>query len=240
VYEALRHGGVANQATVTIHWVDAEEIEALGAETLLHRADGILVPGGFGDRGIEGKIQAIQYAREQHIPFLGLCLGMQCAVIEYARNVVGWADATSMEFNPASPHLVIDLMPEQKMVSDMGATMRLGLYPCKVIAETLAARCYGAPLVQERHRHRYEVNNDLRPTIEAAGMVFSGTSPDGRLVEIAELPHHPFFIGSQFHPEFKSRPNRAHPFFREFVKAAVSVHEPQQVLAELVPVEEAV
>ncbi|OPZ80772.1 MAG: CTP synthase [bacterium ADurb.Bin429] len=234
VYEALAHGGIANQATVTIQWVDAEEIETRGAEALLHRCDGILVPGGFGDRGIEGKIQAIRYAREEHIPFLGLCLGMQCAVIEYARNVVGWADANSMEFNPASPHLVIDLMPEQKLVSDMGATMRLGLYPCAIAPGTLAERCYDEPLVAERHRHRYEVNNDFRPIIEQAGMVFSGTSPDGRLVEIAELPHHPFFIGSQFHPEFKSRPDRAHPFFREFVKAAVSVHEPQRVMEELV------
>jgi CTP synthase len=233
VYEALRHGGIANQAEVNIQWVDAEAIEVRGPDALLHRCDGILVPGGFGDRGIEGKIQAIRYAREKHIPFLGLCLGMQCAVIEFARHVAGMADASSLEFDPRSQHLVIDLMPEQKLVSDKGATMRLGLYPCKVKDDTLAQRCYGETLVYERHRHRYEVNNTFREQLAAAGMVFSGTSPDGRLVEVAELPDHPFFIGSQFHPEFKSRPNRAHPFFREFIRAAVTVHEPQRVLEEL-------
>jgi len=230
VYESLRHGGIANQATVNIQWVDAEEIETHGAEALLHRCDGILVPGGFGDRGIEGKIAAIRYAREKHVPFLGLCLGMQCAVIEYARNVCGMDDASSLEFNPASKHLVIDLMPEQKMVSEKGATMRLGLYPCKIKSNTLAYRCYEDLLIYERHRHRYEVNNTFRERIAAAGLVFSGTSPDNRLVEIAELPNHPFFIGSQFHPEFKSRPNRAHPFFREFIHAAVNMHEPQRVM----------
>ncbi|MHB9133806.1 MAG: CTP synthase [Armatimonadota bacterium] len=234
VYEALRHGGIENQATVKIEWVDAEDIETQGAEALLHRCDGIVVPGGFGDRGVEGKIAAIRYAREKHVPFLGLCLGMQCAVIEFARNVVGFADASSLEFHPESQHLVIDLMPEQKHIADKGATMRLGLYPCKVHPGTLAERCYGEPLVYERHRHRYEVNNDLRAQIAAAGMVFSGTSPDDRLVEMAELPDHPFFIGSQFHPEFKSRPDHAHPLFREFIRASVSVHEPQQVMRELV------
>jgi CTP synthase len=234
VYEALRHGAIANQGKVNLHWVDAEDIEVQGAEALLAHVDGILVPGGFGDRGIEGKVQAIRYAREKHIPFLGLCLGMQCAVIEFARNVCGMADATSLEFNPDSEHLVIDLMPEQKLVADKGATMRLGLYPCQLEEGTLAKRCYGEPLVYERHRHRYEVNNDFREQIAAAGMVFSGTSPDKRLVEIAELPNHPFFIGSQFHPEFKSRPDRAHPLFREFIRATIMVHEPQQVMAELV------
>ena len=234
VYEALRHGAIANQSSVRLQWIDAEEIEAKGAEGLLCHADGILVPGGFGDRGIEGKIAAIRYAREKHVPFLGLCLGMQCAVIEFARNVCGIADASSLEFNPESQHLVIDLMPEQKHVSEKGATMRLGLYPCQVQQETLAYRCYQQALVYERHRHRYEVNNDFRAQLTQAGMAFSGTSPDGRLVEIAELPSHPFFIGSQFHPEFKSRPNRAHPFFREFLHAAVTVHEPQQVMEDLV------
>jgi len=234
VYEALRHGGIANQASIDIQWVDAEDIEEKGAETLLSHCDGILVPGGFGDRGIEGKIQAIHFAREHHVPFLGLCLGMQCAVIEFARSVCGMDDANSLEFNPASKHLVIDLMPEQKMVADKGATMRLGLYPCRIQEHTLAHRCYGESLVYERHRHRYEVNNDFRKEIAAHGMVFSGASPDARLVEIAELPEHPFFIGSQFHPEFKSRPNRAHPLFRGFINAAVNMHEPQQVLAELV------
>jgi len=233
VYEALRHGGIANQASVSLQWVDAEDIEARGAEPLLYHCDGILVPGGFGDRGIEGKIAAIRYARENHVPFLGLCLGMQCAVIEYARNVAGMADASSLEFNPDSRHLVIDLMPEQKLVADKGATMRLGLYPCRVVDGTLAQRCYGESLVYERHRHRYEVNNTFRDEIARAGMTFSGVSPDGRLVEMAELSNHPFFIGSQFHPEFKSRPNRAHPLFREFIKAAVMAHEPQQVMREL-------
>jgi len=234
VYEALRHGGIANKASVTLQWIDAEDIEAKGADGLLSHCDGILVPGGFGDRGVEGKIEAIRYAREKHVPFLGLCLGMQCAVIEYARNVCGIADASSLEFNPESAHLVIDLMPEQKSVQDKGATMRLGLYPCQVQPGTLADRCYGEHLVYERHRHRYEVNNDFREQISRAGLTFSGTSPDGRLVEIAELSNHPFFIGSQFHPEFKSRPNRAHPFFREFIRAAITVHEPQQVMEELV------
>lgn len=234
VYEALRHGAIANQASVKLQWVDAEEIEAHGADGLLCHADGILVPGGFGDRGIEGKIAAIRYAREKHIPFLGLCLGLQCAVIEFARNVCGIADASSLEFNPESGHLVIDLMPEQKLVSEKGATMRLGLYPCRVQEDTLAYRCYRQALVYERHRHRFEVNNDFREQLTQAGMTFSGTSPDDRLVEIAELPGHPFFIGSQFHPEFKSRPNRAHPFFREFLRVAVTAHEPQQVMEELV------
>jgi CTP synthase len=158
---------------------------------------------------------------------------MQCAVIEFARNVAGMADASSLEFNPDSRHLVIDLMPEQKLVADKGATMRLGLYPCRVVDSTLAYRCYGESLIYERHRHRYEVNNTFRDEIARAGMTFSGISPDGRLVEIAELSDHPFFIGSQFHPEFKSRPNRAHPLFREFIRAAVMAHEPQQVMKEL-------
>ncbi len=234
VYEALRHGAIANQASVTIEWVDAEDLEKTGAESALMHCDGILVPGGFGDRGIEGKIAAIRYARERHVPFLGLCLGMQCAVIEYARNVVGWEDANSLEFNPDSAHLVIDLMPEQKTIDIKGATMRLGAYPCAVAPGTLAERCYGVPRIDERHRHRYEVNNTFRDALTAAGMIFSGTSPDGRLVEIAELDRHPFFIGSQFHPEFKSRPDRAHPLFREFLRAAINWHEPQQVLQEFV------
>ncbi|HEY3376663.1 MAG TPA: CTP synthase [Armatimonadota bacterium] len=234
VYESLRHGGVANEAEVEIVWVDAEDIETRGAEALLAKCDGILVPGGFGDRGVEGKIAAIRYAREKHVPFLGLCLGMQCSVIEFARNVCGFADASSREFNPESQHLVIDLMPEQLHVEDKGATMRLGLYPCHITEGTLAYRCYGEALVYERHRHRYEVNNDFREALAAHGMVFSGTSPDGRLVEMSELTGHPYFIASQFHPEFKSRPNRAHPLFREFIRAAVKTHEPQQVMAELV------
>ena len=236
IYESLRHGGIANQAEVKIQWIDAEEIETShDVEVMLAHCDGILVPGGFGDRGVEGKIAAIRYAREKRIPFLGLCLGMQCAVIEFARHVCGMLDASSREFNPGSQHLVIDLMPEQRDICDKGATMRLGLYPCKIAPDTLAWQCYQEALVFERHRHRYEVNNDLREAIAAEGMRFSGTSPDSRLVEIAELPGHPFFIGSQFHPEFKSRPNRAHPFFREFIAAAVKIHEPQQVITELLP-----
>lgn len=233
IYESLRHGGIANLAEVTIKWVDAETLESEhDVELKLAHCDGVLVPGGFGDRGIEGKILAIKYAREKRIPFLGLCLGMQCAVIEFARNVCGMVEASSRELNPESPQLVIDLMPEQREISDKGATMRLGLYPCKIAPESLAAQCYGEAMVFERHRHRYEVNNELRPAIAAKGMLFSGTSPDERLVEIAELPGHPFFIGSQFHPEFKSRPNRAHPLFREFIKAAVKIHEPQQVITD--------
>jgi CTP synthase len=221
VYEALRHGGISNQASVTLQWVDAEDIEALGAEPLLHRCDGILVPGGFGDRGIQGKIEAIRYARERQVPLLGLCLGMQCSVIEYARHICGLEGAHSAEFSPLSPHPVLDLLPDQKSVDKMGGTMRLGAYPCRIVPGTLAHRLYGADEVFERHRHRYEVNNDYRGQLEAAGMVFSGLSPDGRLVELAELPDHPFFIASQFHPEFKSRPNRAHPLFSGFVQAAL-------------------
>ena len=230
VYEAIRHGGVANSCTVNIKWVDAEDIEQKSAEKYLAHCDGVLVPGGFGDRGIEGKITAIQYAREKNLPFLGLCLGMQCAVIEFARHVCGMADANSREFDEKSKHLVINLMPEQEAVADMGATMRLGSYTCKIGDNTLAARCYQESTIHERHRHRYEVNNDLRPLLAAAGMLFSGTSPDGRLVEMAELPEHPFFIGSQFHPEFKSRPDRAHPLFREFITAAIHHHEQQTTL----------
>ncbi len=227
VYESLRHGGLANMSSVEIKWIDAEELQEMDVEKALSKCDGIIVPGGFGDRGVEGKIQAIKYARENKIPFLGLCLGMQCMVIEYARNVVGISDASSLEFNPESPNLVIDLMPEQKLVADKGATMRLGQYPCKITPGTLAHKCYADTMIYERHRHRFEVNNDFRDRLTAAGMVFSGTSPDGRLVEIAEINDHPCFIASQFHPEFKSRPDRAHPLFKEFIRAAVEYNEPQ-------------
>ena len=184
---------------------------------------GILVPGGFGDRGIEGKISAIRYAREKKIPFFGICLGMQVAVIEYARAMAGLDGANSSEIQPATPYPVIDLLPEQKDIEDLGGTMRLGLYPCKLADGSLAAQCYGDELIYERHRHRYEFNNEYRERIEEAGLRISGTSPDGRLVEMVELPGHPWFLAVQFHPEFTSRPNRPQPLFREFVKASLAI-----------------
>jgi CTP synthase len=221
VVEAMKHGAIENGVAANIKRVNAEEIERDGPEAHLSDVHGILVPGGFGQRGIEGKIQAIRYARERQIPFLGLCLGMQCAVVEFARNRCGLADAHSAEFDPDSPHRVLDLMPDQRGVEQKGATMRLGVSETSVKPGTLAHRVYGADTVFERHRHRYEVVNDYREALERAGMVVSGTTPDGRLVELIELPDHPFFIASQYHPEFRSRPNRAHPLFREFVRAAL-------------------
>ena len=184
-------------------------------------ADGILVPGGFGNRGIEGKIMAAKYAREHNIPYLGICLGMQTAVIEYARNVLGFKDANSGEFDRESEHKVIDLMPDQKGIVDMGGTMRLGAYPCKIRKNTIMERSYGVSEIKERHRHRYEFNNEFRSQFEENGMAVTGTSPNGLLVEAVEIPSHRFYIGVQYHPEFKSRPNHAHPLFREFVKAAL-------------------
>lgn len=229
ITESLRHAAVANEAELDIHWVNAEEIEADDTDMakVMAGVDGILVPGGFGNRGIEGKIKAIQYAREHKIPFFGICLGMQCAVIEFARHVCGMADANSSEFNPNSPHPVIDLMPEQIDVEDLGGTMRLGLYPCKVYPDTLTSKAYNAELIYERHRHRYEFNNAFREKIVGKGLVLGGTLPNGRLVEIVELPEseHPWFLGAQFHPEFKSRPTNPHPLFREFVGAAVKHHQ---------------
>ena len=192
------------------------------AEELLGGSDGILVPGGFGSRGIPGKIEAVRYAREHRVPFLGLCLGMQCAIIEFARNVIGWADADSTELDPASPHPVIALLPDQEGVTDLGRTLRLGAYPCVLSPGTKARGLYGAERISERHRHRYEVNNDYRADLTAAGMVLSGQSPDGYIVEMIELPDHPFFVATQAHPEFKSRPNRPHPLFRGFVAAALA------------------
>jgi CTP synthase len=221
ITESLYHGGIANQAAVEIRRVDSEEVERLGAAALLEGAQGILIPGGFGSRGIEGKIAAIRHARENRIPFLGLCLGMQCAVIEYARHVCGLEGAHSSEFVPDSPHLVIDFMPDQKGIQEKGGTMRLGAYPMKVAEGSRAHQIYGEALVYERHRHRYEVNNAYRETLAKKGLVFAGLSPDERLVEMIELPGHPYFLASQFHPEFKSRPTRAHPLFREFVAAAL-------------------
>ena len=229
ITESLRHAAVANEAELDIHWVNAEEIEAddTDMDKVMAGVDGILVPGGFGNRGIEGKINAIQYAREHKIPFFGICLGMQCAVIEFARHVCGMADANSSEFNPNSTHPVIDLMPEQIDVEDLGGTMRLGLYPCKVYPDTLTSKAYNAELIYERHRHRYEFNNAFREEIVGKGLVIGGTLPNGRLVEIVELPEseHPWFLGAQFHPEFKSRPTNPHPLFREFVGAAVKHHQ---------------
>ena len=229
ITESLRHAAVANEAELDIHWVNAEEIEAddTDMDKVMVGVDGILVPGGFGNRGIEGKIKAIQYAREHKIPFFGICLGMQCAVIEFARHVCGMADANSSEFNPNSTHPVIDLMPEQLDVEDLGGTMRLGLYPCKVYPDTLTSKAYNAELIYERHRHRYEFNNAFREEIVGKGLVLGGTLPNGRLVEIVELPEseHPWFLGAQFHPEFKSRPTNPHPLFREFVGAAVKHHQ---------------
>ena len=229
IAESLRHAAVANETELDIHWVNAEEIEAddTDMDKIMAGVDGILVPGGFGNRGIEGKIKAIQYAREHKIPFFGICLGMQCAVIEFARHVCGMADANSSEFNPNSTHPVIDLMPEQIDVEDLGGTMRLGLYPCKVYPDTLTSKAYNAELIYERHRHRYEFNNAFREEIVGKGLVLGGTLPNGRLVEIVELPEseHPWFLGAQFHPEFKSRPTNPHPLFRDFVGAAVKHHQ---------------
>ena len=223
VVEALRHSGFAHGARVEVDWVDSERLEEPGARERLERADGILIPGGFGGRGIEGKIEAARVAREHGVPYLGICLGMQVAVCDFARNAAGMDGANSTEFDPETPHPVIDLLPEQKEVADMGGTMRLGADPVKLHPETRAREIYGEAVVYERHRHRYEVNNLLRRRLEAAGLVISGTSPDERLVEVIELPRerHPFFVASQYHPEFKSRPERPAPLFREFVGAAV-------------------
>ena len=220
VSEALTHGGIENQVKVNIRWINSEEVTDENAAALLAGADGILVPGGFGDRGVEGKISAIRYAREQKIPFLGICLGLQMAVVEFARHVCGLAEAHSSELDPRTPCPVINLMPDQVGVTAKGGTMRLGSCPCRLQAGSKAAAAYGVPEISERHRHRYEVNNDYRDRFCAAGLAFSGLSPDGRLAEIIELPDHPWFVACQFHPELKSRPNRAHPLFREFIAAA--------------------
>lgn len=220
VAEALKHGGIANDVKVEIDWIHSQDVTADNAEKYLKDADGVLVPGGFGDRGIEGKIAAIRYARENKIPFFGICLGMQLAVVEFARHVAGLKDAHSSELNPHTPYPVIDLMPEQKDIEDMGGTMRLGVYPCKIYDGTKAEAAYGEDLIYERHRHRYEFNNQFRDVLTEKGLVISGISPDERLVEMIELPDHPWFVAGQFHPEFKSRPTRPHPLFRDFVKAA--------------------
>ncbi len=221
VAEALKHGGIAMGASVDFCWIDAEELEHKPADELLNEVDGIVVPGGFGSRGTEGKIKAVQYARENKIPFLGICLGMQMAIVEFSRHVLGLEDADSAELNPDTGHPVIALMPEQNGISDRGGTLRLGAYPCKIQKGTLAWELYGSTEISERHRHRYEVNNIYREELIRHGMCLSGLSPDGGIVEMVELPGHPYFIGTQGHPELKSRPNRAHPLFRGLVKAAI-------------------
>jgi CTP synthase len=220
IVEALSHAGIEHNTEVSVRWVNAEDVYEHNVKELLGGVQGVLVPGGFGDRGIEGKIIAIQYARENKVPFFGICLGMQVACVEYARHVLNFTDANSSEINPATPYPVIDLLPEQKDIEEMGGTMRLGLYPCKIVPGSLAEKCYRDELVYERHRHRYEFNNQYREQIESAGLKITGTSPDGRLVEMVELPDHPWFLAVQFHPEFTSRPNRPQPLFREFVGAA--------------------
>lgn len=221
VAESLRHGAIANNVDVDIDWIHAEEINENNSKEFLADADGILVPGGFGDRGVDGKIAAIKYARENKIPYLGICLGMQLAVVEFARNMCGFKEAHSSELNPNTSYPVIDLMPEQRDIDTLGGTMRLGLYPCKIKENTKTSGIYKDEIVYERHRHRYEFNNEYRDKLEEAGLVISGVSPDERLVEIIELKDHPWFVAVQFHPEFKSRPTKAHPLFREFIKAAI-------------------
>jgi len=223
--EAIAHGGIANDCRVTIKSVDAEKIERDGPKEFLHDVAGVLVPGGFGTRGIEGKIAAINYAREELVPFFGICLGMQCAVIEFARHVCDLTGANSREFDPHTPHAVIDLLPEQRGVVNLGGTMRLGAYPCKLVKPSRASEAYDAQEISERHRHRYEVNNEYRTLLEDHGLLLSGFSPDSSLVEMIELPYHPWFVGGQFHPEFKSRPRRPHPLFREFIRAALAYQE---------------
>ena len=220
VAEALRHGGYENGRRIDIKWIEAEDITPETEDAILGDVDGILVPGGFGDRGIEGKIRAAGYAREHNIPYLGICLGMQVAAIEFARGVLGIPDANSGEFDEDCPHKIIDFMPDQYGDIPKGGTMRLGAYPCVIREGSLLEQVYGQKQISERHRHRYEFNNDYRERFEKAGMVIAGTSPDGLLVESVTIPANDFFIGVQYHPEFKSRPNKAHPLFREFIRAA--------------------
>jgi CTP synthase len=221
IIEALTHGGIANDSKVKIKWVDAETVESEGFSESLGDVDGILVPGGFGERGILGKVEVARYAREKEVPFFGICLGLQCAVIEIAKNVAGLHGANSSEFDPTTPHPVIDLLPEQREVKDKGGTMRLGAYPCKLNNHTLSYRAYEKELIFERHRHRYEFNPRYRTILERAGLEFAGTSPEGKLVEIIELRNHPWFVGTQFHPEFKSKPLEPHPLFKDFIAAAL-------------------
>lgn len=221
VVEALRHAAIAMGSELHLRWINSEDLETEGAERYLEEVDGLLVPGGFGNRGVDGKIKAVQFARERQIPFLGLCLGMQCSVIEWARHIAGLKDANSAEFDPNTKHPAINLLPEQQDVVDLGGTMRLGLYPCRIAPNSLAFKLYQDEVIYERHRHRYEFNNAYRNLFLETGYAISGTSPDGRLVEIIELPSHPFFIATQFHPEFQSRPSAPHPLFKGFIQAAM-------------------
>lgn len=230
VVEALRHAAIATYGDLRLRWVNSEDIENESPETYLAGVDGILVPGGFGVRGVDGKIAAIKYARDRQIPFLGLCLGMQCSVIEWARNVEGLIGANSAEFDSETKYPVINLLPEQQDVVDLGGTMRLGLYPCHLVPNTMAANLYQKEVVDERHRHRYEFNNTYRNMLLESGYVISGTSPDGRLVEIVEFPQHPFFLACQFHPEFHSRPSTPHPLFKGFMEAAINRTHPMSNL----------
>lgn len=221
VNEALKHGGIETRSKVDIHWIDSESLEGdVDVKEILGDMDGILVPGGFGSRGIEGKIKACQYARENNIPYLGICLGMQIAIIEFARNVLGLEGANSAEINPDTKYPVIDILPEKKSLTDLGGTLRLGEYPCKLNTESKSYELYGEKEIFERHRHRYEVNNDYRDKLLEGGMIFAGTSPDDHIVEMIEIPNHTWFVAGQFHPEFKSRPNKPHPLFRGFVTAS--------------------
>ncbi|MEO1593526.1 MAG: CTP synthase, partial [Cyanobacteria bacterium J06632_22] len=221
VVESLRHAAIAVNAELKVRWISSEDIETDGPEAHLSGVDGVVVPGGFGSRGIDGKIQAIEYVRHKKVPFLGLCLGMQCAVVEWARNIAQLDRANSSEIDPETDNPVINLLPEQADVVDLGGTMRLGLYPCRLDTSTLAFRLYNKEVIYERHRHRYEFNNAYRNLFLESGYTISGTSPDGRLVEIIELPDHPFFIANQFHPEFQSRPNAPHPLFLGFAEASL-------------------
>ena len=221
IYEALDHAGIAHRAQIRIQRIQAELVETEGPERLLTGYDGLLVPGGFGERGISGKVEAIRFARERHMPFFGICLGMQCAVIEYARNVVGLEGAHSTEFSKDTPHPVICLLDEQRSITDKGGTMRLGAQTAVLDGASRSAACYGSEQISERHRHRYEFNNMYRQQFAANGMLIAGTSPDGSLVEVVELPDHPWFVAVQFHPEFKSKPTGAHPLFAGFIGAAV-------------------
>lgn len=225
IYESLDHAGIANHAQVRVQRIQAEEVEREGPERLLSGYDGLLIPGGFGERGIEGKVEAIRFARERQIPFFGICLGMQCAAIEFARNVIGLSGAHSTEFNKDTPHPVICLLDEQKSITDKGGTMRLGAQPAVLDPKSHAHKWYGGPKIMERHRHRYEFNNVYRQQFAAHGMMFAGTSPDGSLVEIMEFPEHPWFLSVQFHPEFKSKPTSPHPLFNGFIAAAVAKHQ---------------
>ncbi|MCR5638176.1 MAG: CTP synthase [Lachnospiraceae bacterium] len=224
VVEALKHGGIANRADVEIKWVPSETVTAESVDDLLGDVSGIIVPGGFGDRGIEGMITAVQYAREHKLPYLGICLGMQMAIVEFARHVLGYADAHTAEINPDTTHPVIHIMPDQNGVTDLGGTLRLGAYPCEIQKGSKAYEIYGSEKISERHRHRYEVNNDYREALISGGMILSGLSPDGHIVEMCEIKDHPWFVATQAHPEFKSRPNKPHPLFAGFIKAACSYY----------------